>query len=71
VVVLASCGGAGVRGRNGGGRRPRWRERGKKRLAEERKTFTAAYYRRSSGWPVVLATLGGVGCSMRSCRKKW
>jgi len=27
VVVLASCGGAGVRGRNGGGRRPRWRER--------------------------------------------
>jgi len=47
-------------------------ERGKKeRLAEERKTFTMAYYRRSGRWPVVLATLGGADCSRRTWRKKW
>jgi len=71
VVVLASCGGAGVRvgmvvAEGHGG------ERGKKEcLAEERKTITMAYYTRSGGWPVFLATLGGAGCSRWSWRKKW
>ena len=47
-------------------------ERGKKEcLAEERKTFTVAYYRHSGGWSVFLATLGGAGCSRWSWRKKW
>jgi hypothetical protein len=47
-------------------------ERGKKKcLAEERKTFTVAYYRSSGGWSMVLAMLGGSGCSRRSWRKKW
>ena len=47
-------------------------ERGKKKcLAEERKTFTVAYYRSSGGWSMVLATLGRSGCSRRSWRKKW
>jgi hypothetical protein len=54
------------RGRRHGGER-----RKKERLVEERKTFTVAYYRRNDGWSVVLAKLGGAGCSRRSWRKKW
>jgi hypothetical protein len=53
------------------GLKTQWRERKKERLAEERKTFTVAYYRRSGGWPVVLAKLAGAGCSRQSWRKKW
>jgi len=33
--------------------------------------FTVAYYRRSGGWPVFLAKLGGAGCLRQSWRKKW
>ena len=71
MVLLASCGGANVLGRNGIGRRPRWREREEGSSCIREKEFTMAYYRRSGGWPMVLSTLGGSGCSRRSWRKKW
>ena len=71
VVVLASYGGVGVLGSNGGGRRPQWREREEEMSCRGEKEFTVAYYRGSGGWPMVLATLGGSGCSRRSWRKKW
>ena len=44
---------------------------GRRNVLQRRETFTAAHYRHSGGWPVVLAKLGGAGCSRRSWRKKW
>ena len=47
-----------------------WKRKKRKQSAEGRETFTVAYYRCSGGWPVVLATRGGAGCSRRSWRKR-
>jgi len=47
-----------------------WKRKKRKQSAEGRETFKVAYYRRSGGWPVVLATRGGAGCSRRSWRKR-
>jgi hypothetical protein len=40
-----------------------WKRKKLKQSAEGRETFMVAYYRRSGGWPMVLATRGDAGCS--------
>jgi hypothetical protein len=42
-----------------------WKRKKRKQSAEGRETFMVAYYRCNGGWPVVLATHGGAGCSGR------
>jgi len=66
TVMLASCGGAGVRGRNGGGRRPRWREKEETSCRGERHLrwlITDALVAGRWSWQrlVVLVAQGGAG----------